>query len=152
MVSPFPSVAEEALFLRGRVTIARSLRARLSEAFWANGTTCAFWVNEWPKSTCTVVGPVPYCIIIVSKKCQLSAKWVYIIILENVSCEIEDFVETRLCKLRGILRSRVLGVLCDHKDVSPYWGNTIWQLRNSVSVQIISGCGYVCDLIYIGWT
>ena len=25
-----------------------------------------------------------------------------------VSCEIEDFVETRLCKLRGIPRSRVL--------------------------------------------
>ena len=24
---------------------------------------------------------------------------------KNVSCEIEDFIETRLCKLRGILRS-----------------------------------------------
>ena len=39
----------------------------------------------------------------------------------NVTCEMEDFVETHLCKLCGILRSRVLRVLCDLiKDVSPY--------------------------------
>ena len=33
----------------------------------------------------------------------------------KVSYEIEDFAETHLCKLRGILRSRVLliAVLCD---------------------------------------
>ena len=30
------------------------------------------------------------------------------------SCEIEDFVETRLCKLCVILRSRVLRVECPH--------------------------------------
>ena len=30
------------------------------------------------------------------------------------SCEIEDFVETNLCKLRVILRSRVSRVVCSH--------------------------------------
>ena len=30
------------------------------------------------------------------------------------SCEIEDFVETHLCKLCVILRLRVLGVMCPH--------------------------------------
>ena len=40
---------------------------------------------------------------------------------ENVSWEIEDFVETHLCKLCGILRSRVQRVLCDPiKNVGPY--------------------------------
>ena len=31
----------------------------------------------------------------------------------NASCEVEDFIETHLCKLRGILRLRVLRILCD---------------------------------------
>ena len=31
------------------------------------------------------------------------------------SCEIEYFVETHLCKLRVILRSRVLRVVCPHE-------------------------------------
>ena len=30
------------------------------------------------------------------------------------SCEIEDFIETHLCKLCVILRSRVLRVVCPH--------------------------------------
>ena len=30
------------------------------------------------------------------------------------SCEIEDFVETHLCKLCVILRSRALRVVCPH--------------------------------------
>ena len=40
---------------------------------------------------------------------------------KNFIFEIEDFVETHLCKLCGILQSRVLRVLGDlTKDVSPY--------------------------------
>ena len=60
--------------------------------------------------------------------------YIYIIKWRNVSREIEHFVETHLCKLRGILRSRVLRVLCDLiKNVSPYWGGKIWPLWNSVN-------------------
>ena len=35
----------------------------------------------------------------------------------NSSCDIEDFVETHLCKLCVIVRSRVLRDVCLHKDV-----------------------------------
>ena len=60
---------------------------------------------------------------------------------------IEDFVEAHLCKLRDIVPSRVLRVLCDLiKNVSPYRGG-----QNLTAVElnecIICGCGYVCDLI-----
>ena len=36
---------------------------------------------------------------------------------KNISREIEDFIETHLCNLRGILRARVLRVLCNFKNV-----------------------------------
>jgi len=39
VVPPFPSVVKEALFFRGGRIIARSLRAHLSGAFWANNNT-----------------------------------------------------------------------------------------------------------------
>ena len=35
-------------------------------------------------------------------------------IKKHSSCEIEHFVETHLCKLCVILRSRVLRVVCPH--------------------------------------
>ena len=65
----------------------------------------------------------------------------------KVRCEIEGFIETRLCKLRGILRSRVLRVLCDLKILVLIEGSQIGQLRNPVSVQIC-GYGYVCFHIH----
>ena len=56
--------------------------------------------------------------------------------MKNVSFEIEDFVETHLCKLRGILRSRVLRVLCitSSRMLVLIEGDKIWQLWNSMSL------------------
>ena len=45
--------------------------------------------------------------------------------LKIVSCVIEDIVETHLCKLRGILRSRVLRVSCAFIKYVSIEGNEI---------------------------
>ena len=67
----------------------------------------------------------------------------YIIKWKNVRCEIEDFVETYLCKLRGILRSRVLRVLCNLKNVSLHiiymWHSSCFCMRHSFVADEIWG-------------
>ena len=50
-------------------------------------------------------------------KVEVELSTIQIILLfekKHSSCEIEDFVETHLCKLCVILRSRVLRVVCPH--------------------------------------
>ena len=63
---------------------------------------------------------------------ERATKWYH-----NVWSEIEDFVETNLCKLRGILRSRVLQYgfhVTSSRMLVLIEGDKIWQLWNSVSV------------------
>ena len=53
------------------------------------------------------------CIPYLSRQgCLLWSMLYFIKIKIRSSCEIEDFVETNLCKLCVILRSRVLRVMC----------------------------------------
>ena len=72
---------------------------------------------------------------------------------QNVSCEIDDFVET-LCQLCRILRSRVLGVLCDLiKDVSPYWGEqnlTAVELSERTNTKYVAMDMYATLFILVG--
>ena len=52
---------------------------------------------------------------------------------KNVNCEIEG-----LCKLRGILRPRVLRFLCDLiKNVSPCWGACICASSSSSRLLVV---------------
>ena len=59
-----------------------------------------------------------YCIRISVNSSNIRAKnsyeWYIIKIKIHSICEIEDFVETHLCKLCVILRSRALRVVCPH--------------------------------------
>ena len=48
------------------------------------------------------------------KKNQIERPTIIIKIKIHSSCDIEDFVETHLCKLCVILRSRALRVVCPH--------------------------------------
>ena len=51
------------------------------------------------------------CVVCERATCDI----IYIIKIKiHSSCEIEDFVETHLCKLCVILRSRALRVVCPH--------------------------------------
>ena len=52
------------------------------------------------------------------------------------SCEIEDFVETNLCELSGIHRSRALRVLCGLVNaIESLLRGKIWQLWKVYQVQ-----------------
>ena len=57
---------------------------------------------------------VSYTVVIILQEYLVSYTWYTVKVKIHSSCEIEDFVETHLCKLCVILRSRVLRVVCPH--------------------------------------
>ena len=77
----------------------------------------ARWCMCGPRGSCACSGTVTPPLFL--RSTPFSAMhihiYIYIKIKIHSSCEIECFVETHLCKLCVILRSRVLRVVCPHE-------------------------------------
>ena len=85
---------------------------------------------------------------------------VYVIKVKiHSSCEIEYFVETHLCLLCVILRSRVLPVVCPYRNRIPAYRNVnvvcgeIGQITTAYRLWHASTCGVLMELRQGGlWT
>ena len=66
------------------------------------------------------------------------------------SCEIEDFVETHLCKLCVILRTRVLRVVCPHQGHEQVGDSPCNYSSVAIRVNrvmLVSLCADICHMI-----